>query len=290
MDDLSVDRWNNGMQTHTNFPILVVGGTGKTGRRVLSMLAAQGVTARSASRNGDVRFDWTDESTWAAALDGVTSAYVTFSPDLAVPGADVTIEAFTALAVKSGVQRLVLLSGRGEEGARRCEEIVQAAGIEWTIVRAGWFQQNFSEDFLRESVLAGEIVLPAGHVAEPFIDVDDIAEIVVAALLEDRHVGELYEVTGPRLLTFADIATELTEALGRQVSYIPVTTEEFISGATEAGIPRDTVEMLAHLFTEVLDGRNAYLTNGVERALGRPARDFADYARAVAATGAWNPA
>jgi uncharacterized protein YbjT (DUF2867 family) len=290
MDDLAAGRWNGGMQTNTNSQILVVGGTGKTGRRVLSMLAAQGITARSASRNGDVRFDWTDESTWAAALDGVTSAYVTFSPDLAVPGADVTIEAFTALAVKSGVQRLVLLSGRGEEGARRCEEIVQAAGIEWTIVRAGWFQQNFSEDFLRESVLAGEIVLPAGHVAEPFIDVDDIAEIVVAALLEDRHVGELYEVTGPRLLTFADIATELTEALGRQVSYIPVTTEEFISGATEAGIPRDTVEMLAHLFTEVLDGRNAYLTNGVERALGRPARDFADYARAVAATGAWNPA
>lgn len=279
-----------GMQTHTNPQILVIGGTGKTGRRVLSLLTAQGITARSASRNGDVRFDWTDESTWAAALDGVTSTYVTFSPDLAVPGADVIIEAFTALAAKSGVQRLVLLSGRGEEGARRCEEIVQAAGVEWTIVRAGWFQQNFSEDFLRESVLAGEIVLPAGHVAEPFIDVDDIAEIVVAALLEDRHVGRLYEVTGPRLLTFADIATELTEALGRPITYRPVTTEEFISGATEQGVPRDIVDMLAHLFTEVLDGRNAYLTDGVEQALGRPARDFADFARAVAATGAWNPA
>src|SRR3954447_15693544 len=130
MDALAPGRWNEGMQTNTESQILVVGGTGKTGRRVLYLLAARGVTARSASRNGDVRFDWTDESTWAAALDGVTSAYVTFSPDLAVPGADATIEAFTALAVKRGVQRLVLLSGRGEEGARRCEEIVQASGIE----------------------------------------------------------------------------------------------------------------------------------------------------------------
>jgi uncharacterized protein YbjT (DUF2867 family) len=267
--------------------VLVLGGTGKTGRRVAQKLEALGVPVRIGSRSAEPSFEWNDPSTWTAALDGVKSAYLVYYPDLALPGAAETVEAFAKQAVAQGVEHLVLLSGRGEAGARRGEEMVQHAGADWTIIRASWFCQNFSEDFLLEPVLSGEIALPAGDVAEPFVDVDDIADVAVAALTDRRHAGELYEVTGPRLLTFADAAAEISHASGRVVGYVPVTPEEYAAGAADQGIPADLVGALTDLFQEVLDGRNAYLTDGVERALGRPPRDFADYALAAARTGVW---
>ena len=170
--------------TQSNGLTLVLGGTGKTGRRVVERLASRGVPTRIASRAVDPSFDWGDQSTWDAVLDGVTAAYVSYAPDVAIPGATDTIRAFVERAVERGVQRLVLLSGRGEQEAQLCERIVQSAGIEWTVVRASWFCQNFSEGEFLDMVLAGEIALPAGDVGEPFVDVDDIADVVVAALTE----------------------------------------------------------------------------------------------------------
>lgn len=187
-----------------------------------------------------------------------------------------------------GVQRLVLLSGRGEEEAQACERIVQESGIDWTVVRASWFAQNFSEGAFIEMVHAGELTLPAGDMVEPFVDVDDIAEIAVAALTEPGHAGELYEVTGPRLMTHAEIAAEISAALGREIRFVDVPHEAFVAGIAESGAPEEVVWMLDYLFATVLDGRNAHLADGVERALGRPARDFRDYARATAATGIWD--
>jgi uncharacterized protein YbjT (DUF2867 family) len=192
--------------------------------------------------------------------------------------------AFAKQAVAQGVEHLVLLSGRGEPGAFRSEQAVQDAGVAWTIVRSSWFCQNFSEDYLLEPVLSGEIVLPAGDVAEPFVDAEDIADVAVAALTDRRHAGQVYEVTGPRLLTFADAAAEISKASGRDVRYMPVTAEEYAAGAS---LPAELVAALTDLFAEVLDGRNAHVTDGVERALGRPARDFADYARTAAKSGVW---
>jgi uncharacterized protein YbjT (DUF2867 family) len=188
--------------------------------------------------------------------------------------------AFAKQAVAQGVEHLVLLSGRGEPGAFRSEQAVQDAGVAWTIVRSSWF----SEDFLLEPVLSGEIVVPAGDVAEPFVDAEDIADMAVAALTDRRHAGQVYEVTGPRLLTFADAAAEISQASGRDVRYMPVTAEEYAAGAS---LPAELVGALTDLFAEVLDGRNAHVTDGVERALGRPARDFADYASAAAKSGVW---
>jgi uncharacterized protein YbjT (DUF2867 family) len=266
---------------------LVLGGTGKTGRRVAERLKALGVPTRIGSRSGTPPFDWDDSSTWAAALQGVKAVYVTYAPDLAVPAAPPAIRAFSDLAVKSGVQRLVLLSGRGEEEAQRCEQIVQNAGTNWTILRASWFNQNFSEGAFQELVQGGMVALPAGPVGEPFVDVDDIADVAVAALTEDGHAGQLYELTGPRLMTFTDAVEEISKASGRPVRYQQIPSEVFTNALTEQGVPTDAVALLNYLFTTVLDGRNAYLTDGVQRALGRPPRDFRDYARATAASGAW---
>ncbi len=214
--------------------------------------------------------------------------YVSYYPDLAVPGAADAVRSFAELAVESGVRRLVLLSGRGEEEARRSEQVVRESGAEWTILRSSFFAQNFSESFFLEPVLGGEVALPVGDVAEPFVDADDVADVAVAALTEGGHEGELYELTGPRLLTFAEAVAEISYASGREVRYVPISAEQFASALKEDGVPAEVVELMSYLFTEVLDGRNANLTDGVRRALGREPRDFAEYARDAAATGIWN--
>ena len=278
-----------GENTQEKKTTLVLGGTGKTGRRVVERLKARGVPVRIGSRSAELPFEWQDQTTWAPVLQNVASVYIVYYPDLAVPGAADTIRSFVDQAVQSEVRRLVLLSGRGEEEAQRCERIVQDAGAEWTILRCSWFSQNFSEDYLRDPVVSGEVVLPAGDVGEPFIDADDIADVAVAALTEDRHVGQLYELTGPRLLTFAEAVGEIAQATGREIRYVQVSAEQYASALAEVDLPADVMWLVNYLFTTVLDGRNAHLTDGVQRALGREPRDFTDYARATAtAAGVWN--
>ena len=253
------------MNTHHNIT-LVLGGTGKTGRRVAQRLQAAGHPVRMGSRSGQPPFDWNQPETWAPALRHVASVYMTYYPDLAIPGAVDSVRAFTEQAKASGVQHLVLLSGRGEEEAQRAERVVQESGVNWTILRCSWFAQNFSENYLVDAVRSGEVVLPAGDVGEPFVDADDIAEVAVAALTEDGHAGQLYELTGPRLLTFAEAVADIAKATGREIRYIQVTPEQYVSGMAEEGVPDDFAWLLEYLFTTVLDGRNASLTDGVAHA------------------------
>lgn len=267
--------------------VLVLGGTGKTGRRVASRLKALGREVRIGSRSGVPAFDWNHEAGWSTCLEGIEAVYVNYAPDLAIDGARDSIARFVDKAREQGVRQLVLLSGRGESEAQACERIVQESGLDWTVVRAGWFNQNFSEGAFIDMVQAGVITLPAGTVREPYIDVDDIADVIVAALTEPGHSGEVYEVTGPRLMTLADVAADLSSATGRDIRFQEIPHEAFVGAVKESGAPDDVVWLMDYLFSTVLDGRNAYITNGVERALKRPARDFRDYAAAVAATGAW---
>jgi uncharacterized protein YbjT (DUF2867 family) len=272
---------------------LVLGGTGKTGRQVVEQLRTLGLPARVGSRSGEPPFDWEDHTTWVPALRSVGSVYVTYYPDLAVPGSVEALRSFAKLAVENGVRTLVLLSGRGEPENERAElalrEMVDAkAGAAWTILRSSWFMQNFSEDYMLEHVLSGEIRLPAGDVPTPFLDADDIADVAVAALTDEEHAGKLYELTGPRSLTLAEAAAEISKATGREIRYVPVSLEEHAAEATEHGVPAEVVDLLTYLFAEVVDGRNADTTDGVRRALGREPKDFSDYARETASTGVWD--
>ncbi len=269
---------------------LVLGATGKTGRRIATRLEALGVPVRRGSRSARPSFDWAKEEGWDACLEAVGAVYVNYAPDLAVPGAGDSIQAFVDRAQRHGVERLVLLSGRGEAEAQACERIVQNSGIDSTVVRASWFNQNFSEGAFMSMVEAGRITLPAADIGEPFVDVDDIADVAVAALTEAGHAGEVYEVTGPRLLTFEDIAAELSRATGRTIEFVQVPHDAFVGGIAESGAPKEVVWLMDYLFSTVLDGRNTHLTDGVERALGRPPKDFAEYARQTAATGVWTMA
>ena len=268
-------------------PILVIGSTGKTGRRIVQRLSENGHAVRNGSRQSEPPFDWENPGTWPTALRGVEAVYISFFPDLAVPGAPAAVEELTSCAITAGVSRLVLLSGRGEVNAQRCENIVRECGVSFTLIRASWFSQNFNEGHLLEPVLSGVIALPAGDVREPFVDADDIADVAAAALTDGRHAGQLYELTGPRLLTFTDAVDEISKAAGRDVRYAAISSEQYRAALTEHAGP-ELANLLTDLCAEVLDGRNAKLGDGVQKALGRKPRDFADYCRAAAASGAWN--
>jgi len=267
--------------------ILVTCGNGKIGQRVTSLLKDGEAVVKSASRSSNPAFDWNDAGTWDGALAGVTTVFIIFYPDLAVPGAAETVHRFTSLALEKGTERIVLFSGRGEEGAQEAEEAVKAIAPAWTVIRASWFNQNFSESFFLPSIQQGELSLPVGPVLEPFVDANDVAEVAAKVLLGEGHDGKTYELTGPRLLTFSEAVAEISRASEKSIRYSQITLQEFVSELLAMEVPSDFIELLVHLFTEVLDGRNASVTGDIETLLGRPAKDFADYAVQVASTNVW---
>lgn len=269
--------------------VLVLGAGGKTGRRVLQRLEARGVPVRAGSRSAAPPFDWAQPATWPAALAGCERVYVSFQPDLAVPGALATVTAFFAEARRAGVRHLVLLSGRGEVEAEQAEQALKDSGVPWTVLRASWFMQNFSESFFQAPLQQGGVLaLPVGAVAEPFIDVDDLADVAVAALLQPEwHQGRLYELTGPESLSFAQAVAAIGSASGRPMQFVELPIEAYRREALPAGVPTEVLELALYLFTTVLDGRNSAPADGVQQALGRPARRFAEYARVAAGEGAW---
>jgi len=268
--------------------IVLVGGSGKTGGRIIRRLEARGLAVRAASRSSARPFDWEDRSTWRDALQGASSAYVAFQPDLAVAWAAEAIEALAKVAVECGLEHIVLLSGRGEESAQRSEAALTASGIDTTILRASWFCQNFSEGAFVEQIIGGQLQLPAGEIGEPFIDADDIADAAVAALTDPRHRNQTYELTGPRALTFRQAVGEIAAATGRPIEYQQVSMADFTGGLAAAGLPQGLIDLLEELFGQVLDGRNSNVMGGVAEILGRPATDFSEYVRRTAATGIWS--
>ena len=268
-------------------PILLIGGNGKTGSKVAQRLATLGRPIRVASRSTVPVFDWNDRTTWTGALDGAGAAYITYYPDVTVPGGVEAVEALIHQALDKGCRRLVFLSGRGEEAAESAEQILMRSGADWTVVRAAWFMQNFSDFLFIDGIRGGEVAFPADKVVEPFVDIDDIADIVAKALTEDGHAGAIYEVTGPRSITFAEAIAEIATATGGDIRYVPVTVDAYVATLREQGVPDDYIWLLEYLTRDVLDGRNEHLSDGVQRALGRAPRDFSDYARATAATGTW---
>ncbi len=268
--------------------ILVIGGTGKTGRKVVEGLQKRGQKVRIGGRNSNPAFDWSKPDTWAEALEGMDKFYIVFYPDLAVPGALQAIEKLTEMAKEAGVQKAVLLSGKGEQEAERCEQVVAQSGMDYTLVRASWFSQNFSESFLMEPILAGYVALPMPDAKIPFVDTGDIAEVVVEALINDAHNGQTYEITGPRALTFRAAVREIGAATGKSIVYRAVSLQYYKASMEAAGLPGDYVWLIDYLFREVLSvPANQDVTRDVERVLGRPATDFTAYAQKTAASGIW---
>ena len=269
--------------------ILVIGGTGKTGRKVVEQLKTLNYPVRIGSRSASIPFDWNDETTWAKALEGIEKMYITYQPDLAVPGALDSIEALIKLAKRSGVKKAVLLSGKGEREAELCEQVVIHSGMDYTIVRASWFMQNFSESFFLDPIIAGHVALPKAEAKVPYVNTDDIAAVVVAALTNEKHNGQLYELTGPRVLTFEEVVQEIAKEADREIQFTPISMDAYVNMLKQANVPDDYIWLINYLFTEVLDAKgNNMITGDIEKVLGRKPKDFSQYAKETASTGVWN--
>lgn len=271
--------------------ILVLGATGKTGRRVVTQLEQRAATVRAASRRSATHFDWSDRETWAPALVGVRAVYLV---DSQAADAAETLGAFSAQAAEAGVDHLVLLSSRdaGVSGGLTWldgERAVREAGTAWTILRPTWFMQNFSEEpYLHGPVRSGALTVSTGTGLEPFIDAEDIAAVAATVLTEPGHAGQIYDLSGPRLLTFGDALAQIATATGRDLRYDPVSSAEFATYAAQRGVSPGLIEALVLLFGWIAEGRNAHLSDGVRRVLGREPRDFTTYAKDTAATGVWD--
>ncbi|MGW7681227.1 NAD(P)H-binding protein [Kribbella sp. NPDC054772] len=273
--------------------ILILSGKGKTGRRVAAQLDARGVPYRLASRSSEQRFDWYDESTWPDTVRGAETAYL--APPVGPTG---LAQAGKFVQQAKGLRRLVLLSGRGVgspgrdfavyDGSVELESVVRASSLDWTIVQPAWFAQGFSEDFLRYHVLAGEIRLSAGTGAEAWIDTNDVGDVMTAALLDESYAGQTLEISGPRTLTMTEIADELTKVTGRPISYVDLDPEAHVAELIEQGLTPEDADAVRDLFAVIRNHRSEYVSDGVEKVLGRPARDFSDWARETATTGVWN--
>lgn len=271
--------------------ILVIGGTGKTGKRVVQNLEELGHNVRVGSRSASPAFDWHKSEDWADALEGMDKVYITYQPDLAVPGALEAIEQLVKESKRANLKKLVILSGKGEREAQLCEQVIIHSGLDFTIVRASWFNQNFSENFLLEPVLEGVVALPQAEAQIPWVDADDIAAVATKALVEDEHNGKIYQLTGSRTLTFKEALAEISRANNREIQFIPVSIQEYGDGMRAAGVPKDFAWLIEYLFTEVLGNPDlAEVTNDVEKVLGRKPIDFSEYATKVAETGIWNKA
>jgi uncharacterized protein YbjT (DUF2867 family) len=269
--------------------ILVIGGTGKTGRKVVEGLTNRNQKVRIGSRSATPAFEWSDPASWNKALAGIDKVYIVFYPDLAVPGAYEAIQGLTEAAKQAGVKKAVLLSGKGEKEAERCEQVVANSGLDYTLVRASWFNQNFSESFLLDPILAGYVALPMPEAKIPFVDTSDIAEVVVEALLDDAHNGKTYEITGPQALTFEEVVKEISAGTGKNIQYQAVSLEAYNSMMKEAGVAADYIWLFDYLFREVLSkAENQAVTADVEKVLGRKATDFKAYVKRTAQSGVWN--
>lgn len=278
----------------TEETILVTGATGKSGRRVVSRLRAAGHRVRAASRGGEHHFDWSDDTTWDAALTGASSVYI-----VQLDGTRL-VRPFVARAKRLGVRRVVLASGRGIDdpdyapdptGVRDAlldsEAAVRDSGLEWTISRPGWFAQNFSEGFFADAVRTGRLRLPVGDGGASFVDAHDIAAVVAAALTRDGHSGRIYELSGPTVVTLAEAAAEIAATTGRDIRYVPISEAEYLAELEGQGLPPAEAAMYAGMLKPLRDNTDAYLSDGVERALGRPARSFAEFAASTTTAGGW---
>lgn len=273
--------------------ILILGGTGKTGSRIARRLRAAGQPVRTACRTGgDVPFDLDNPATWAPALDGVTAAYLVQPVLQADAPGQARLPGFVAEAVAAGVRRLVMLSAPGVETIANhplmaAEKAVRGSGADWTVVRPTWFSQNFSEAFFRPEILAGTLALPTGDGRTPFVDAEDIAEVAASALTEDRHSGQIYELSGPRAISFGEAVDLIGKATGRTIRHADIDPAVYVENQVAGGVPPDVARALVDLFGSIRNGWAAALLDGVERALGRPPRRFEDYVAEAAAAGHW---
>jgi uncharacterized protein YbjT (DUF2867 family) len=270
---------------------LILGGTGKVGRRLTSALIEAGHNPRPASRHTAVRFDWADESTWPTALAGTDGLFIV-GPGSATDWSP-RLSRLLVAAKTAGARHAVLLSARAVEflpggAVDRAEQALRDGPLPWTILRPAHFAQNFTEAMFAPR--DGLIAAPAGTGREPFIDAADIADVAAAVLGRDRYHGTTLDLSGPVAVGFAEAAAALAEAAGMPVRYEDDSDDDHVQRLRAAGTPEGYIEWRMAMLGGIRRGDDAYLSDGVQQVLGRPATSLTAWAAREVPAAAWAPA
>ncbi|MFQ5446808.1 MAG: SDR family oxidoreductase [Saprospiraceae bacterium] len=271
--------------------ILVIGASGNIGSLLVPQLAAQGIVVRAAARNVEklrqkhggadaVPFDFGDAATWPAALARVAKVFF-----VAPPSSTVTthLEAFLAAAKRAGVRHLVFSSGRttGDipgSALYVTEGLVRQSGVGWTILRPGWFMQNFLH-WVGFTIPAGDaFYLPAANSKTAFIDVRDIAAVAAKVLTSPRHESKIYELVSSEAITHTRVAEHISKAVGRRIKYVPLNDDDFVKEMMKRGWSQSAAENTVALYKIVKTGKEEGISGDVELVLGRPSISFGQFA------------
>ncbi|SIN87726.1 ergot alkaloid biosynthesis protein, AFUA_2G17970 family [Parasphingorhabdus marina DSM 22363] len=263
---------------------LVTGGTGKTGSRLAKLLRASGHCPLVATRNPDssdqVRLDWADSATYEAALDGVKAIYLVAPAN--VPEPLTAMQPFIDRAIASGVERFVLLSASSlEEGGPMMGAVhryLHEQAPSWFVLRPTWFMQNFSEQQHLPTIRDEHAIYSAtddGRV--PFIDADDIAAVAAVALTDPAMPNGDAILTGPRSLSYDEVAEVLSDALGITIIHQKLSEKDLAGRIQSGGLSRIYAELLAAMDTAIAAGGEDRLTDSVVVLTGKTPRDLTGF-------------
>lgn len=270
-------------------PILVTGATGNAGAALAQLLVDGGHSVRAAARAprglpagaAFARFDFTDPSSFEPALQGVRRVFLLRPPQLS----DVKrqFDPFLRAMVRAGVEQVCFLSLLGAERNpfvphRAIEERLVASGLGWTMLRCGFFMQNLTDAHRAEIRDQSEIIVPAGRGKTSFIDVRDIAAVAARTLTEDGHLGRAYPLTGAVALDYFEVASVLSQVLGRRIVYKRPSLLRFARHNLAQGGAPAYVAVMAAIYTTTRLGMAATLTPDAARLLGRPPRSLRAFA------------
>lgn len=267
--------------------ILVTGGTGKTGARLVQRLIEEGHKVRVASRSGSapqgaegLAFDWNSGVNDAAAIEGIDGVYLV--APVGVADVHTPMTRLVDAALERGVKRFVLLSASSvEEGGPAMGSVhayLKGKAPEWAVLRPSWFMQNFSVGQHLPTIREEDAIYSAtdeGRIA--FINSDDIAEVGLRALLDNVPQNRDLIITGPKALTYGEAGDMIGAARGKAVHHIKLTTAQLAHRWEEFGLEPQYTQILAAMDEAIANGAENRTTDLVELVTGRPPKSLEQF-------------
>lgn len=282
--------------------VLITGATGTVSTALLNALQGAKVDLRALvrdeskadgprERNAEIVVgDLDDPRSLPSAFEGVHDVWLLTPNGPRAP--ENNMNAVWA-ARQAGVERIVRLSvvGAAHTAPNRSGRLhalsdreIEECGMRWTVLRPHWFMQNLLNEATAVAT-TGTFSLSMGSARIGMIDARDIAECAARVLLDDpdRHHGQTYTLTGPRSLTFDEVADQMRLALGNPIRYLPVSDDAKRATLQGYRVPAWIIDMLEEYAHAYVSGWGDFTTDTVAQLLGRPPRDIADFARDHAA-------
>lgn len=270
----------------TSHRVLVTGAAGNVGAATVDALLAAGIAVTAGDLDPDrirdrfpdatpVRLDFTDDRTFASALEGCDGLFLLRPPPISRVGP--TLNRLVDVAARSRVRHVVFSSVAGADTNRivphhRVKTHLRARGLPWTILRPGFFAQNLSGAYRTDIVEDDRLFVPAGDGRVAFVDVADLGHVAALVFSEPhRHVGEGYHLTGPEAITFDRVAELLSDALERRIRYEAATVPAYVAHLRRRRLPMVQIAVETVLHVGLRRGDAEAIDPTLEQLLGRPA-------------------